>query len=107
MKYTRIFLLCFFAFLANQATAQKFGFIETERIVAKMPEYKEVQTELEKYGENWKKRLETLKKELDKMNGEYQVDEVLLTPEMQKTRKKAIFDKEEELNQSPRKNFWL
>ena len=39
--------------VANFAKAQKFGYIETQLIVEKMPEYKEVKAELDKYAENW------------------------------------------------------
>lgn len=97
MKLLRIVMIVMIALLANQAHAQKFGFIETEKIVAKMPEYKEVQKELEKYANNWKKRLENMKQDVDKMKEAYKADEILLTPEMQRARKDSIFQKEEEL----------
>lgn len=83
--------------VAHFAKAQKFGYIETEKIVEKMPEYKEVKQELEKFATSWQKRLKGMKDELDKMKGRFNADEVLLTPEMKKSRMDSITTKENEL----------
>ncbi|MGB0523220.1 MAG: OmpH family outer membrane protein [Flammeovirgaceae bacterium] len=79
------------------AKAQKFGYIETEVIVEKMPDYKEVKQELEKFATNWEKQLKKMKGAVDQMKDAYKVDEVLLTPEMKKLRLDSITIKENEL----------
>ena len=71
MKLKVLFWLTAISLFSVQAQAQKFGFIETERIVTKMPEYKEVQGELEKFAENWKKRLESMNNELMQMKTKF------------------------------------
>ena len=86
-------LLC----ITTLSHAQKFGYIETEKIVEKMPEYKEVKQELEKFTTNWQKRLKSMKGELDKMKDSFRAEEVLLTPEMRDARIDTITQKENEL----------
>jgi len=83
--------------VANFAKAQKFGYIETQKIVEKMPEYKEVKAEIEKYATSWQTRLQNMKGKLDQMKSNYKADEVLLTPEMKASRLDSISIQETEL----------
>jgi len=97
MKSKSILSILLLLLVATFANAQKFGYIETEVIVEKLAEYKEVKAELEKYATNWQKRLKSMKSDLDKIKDQYKADEVLLTPEMKEARLDTITNKENEL----------
>lgn len=76
--------------IAQLANAQRFGFIETQRILEKMPEYKEAQAELDQYAKRWEQELKKKRDKLYKMQDAYRAEELLLTPEMRKARQDSI-----------------
>ena len=87
------------------ARAQKFGYIDTEFIMSKMPEYAQAQTELSKLTETWQKEIEVQKKDLDKLYRTYQAEEVVLTEAMKKSRQEEILKKEQEIKAYESKQF--
>ena len=100
---------CAFAFLgllaAAPAQAQRLGYIDTEFIMGKMPEYAQAQTELNKLSDTWQKEIEFQKKDLDKMYHTYQAEEVVLTEPMKKKRQDEILKKEQEIKAYQTKQF--
>ncbi|MGI4864792.1 MAG: OmpH family outer membrane protein [Janthinobacterium lividum] len=101
--------LCAFAFLglltAAPAQAQRLGYIDTEFIMGKMPEYALAQVELNKISDTWQKEIEAQKKDLDKMYRNYQNEEVVLTEPMKKKRQDEILKKEQEIKAYQTKQF--
>lgn len=87
------------------ARAQKFGYIDTEFIMGKMPEYGQAQAELSKLTETWQKEIEVQKKDLDKLYRTYQAEEVVLTEAMKKSRQDEILKKEQEVKAYESKQF--
>jgi outer membrane protein len=94
-----LFLTFVIALSVQAAFAQKFGYVDSEFILSKMPAYTAAQKEVDKLSENWQKDIETRYKEIDKMYKSYQAEEVLLTEEMKKKRQDAIVDKEKEVKE--------
>jgi outer membrane protein len=68
------------------AHAQKFGWVDSEFIMAKMPEYGKAQQELALLSDTWQKEIEVQQKDLDKLYRNYQAEEVVLTEAMKKKR---------------------
>lgn len=101
--------LCAFAFLgllaAAPAHAQRLGYIDTEFIMTKMPEYAQAQVELDKLSATWQKEIEFQKKDLDKLYHNYQNEEVVLTEPMKKKRQDEILKKEQEIKAYQTKQF--
>jgi len=101
--------LCAFAFLglltAGPAQAQRLGYIDTEFIMSKMPEYAQAQTELNKLSDTWQKEIEVQQKDIDKMYRTYQAEEVVLTEPMKKKRQDEMLKKEQELKAYRTKQF--
>ena len=101
--------LCAFAFWgllgAGQAQAQRLGYIDTEFIMSKMPEYAQAQTELNKLSDTWQKELEVQKKDLDQLYRTYQAEEVVLTEPMKKKRQDELLKKEQEIKAYQTKQF--
>lgn len=82
---------------APTVSAQKFGYVDSEFIMSKMPAYAQAQTELNTLSGNWQKDIETQKKDLDKLYRTYQAEEVLLTEPMKKKRQDEILKKEQDI----------
>lgn len=89
--------LVFLSLFCCSLNAQKFGYIDSEYIMSKMPEYKELKTNLDNYLEKW---TTDIRKEYDAVNElkmKFQQEEILLTDDMKRERIKAIQEKEDQL----------
>lgn len=95
MKSLGLFLLVFVAGL--QASAQKFGYIDSEYILNKMPEYKKAEEAMTKLTEQWTRDVSAKYEEVAKLKVKYQQEEILLTQDMRAERQRAIEKAEEEL----------
>jgi outer membrane protein len=100
-----LFLVFLSSFLTQIAFAQKFGYVDSEFILSKMPAYTAAQKEVDKLSENWQKDIEARYKDIDKMYKSYQAEEVLLTEEMKKKRQNEIVEKEKEVKEYQKKIF--
>lgn len=105
MKKTIILL--FLALFSIQSFAQKFGYIDSEFITSKMPDYKKAQDEMEKYSEKWVLDVQGRYEELEKMRQQFQREEILLTPDMKRERQKALEDKEKEVKELNNRVFGM
>lgn len=75
---------------------QKFGYIDSEFILNKHPNYKLIQDELNQLGNEWKIEAQNLDKVIKEMYTLLKAEEVLLTEEMYKQRISNIKTKEKE-----------
>ncbi|MCU0356297.1 MAG: OmpH family outer membrane protein [Cyclobacteriaceae bacterium] len=103
----RIYLITIFflIFGLNFVHAQRFGYIDTDFILNKMPEYKKAQDEINRLSELWEKEIQELSKKIEGMYSAYQAEQVLLTEEMKKERLENIRTKEAELKEYQKKVF--
>lgn len=81
----------------SQTFAQKFGYIDTEYIMNKMPEYKKANETMNQFAEKWTKDLQAKYADVEKMKQKFQQEEILLTADMKKEKLAEIDKKEEEL----------
>ncbi|MCA8832191.1 OmpH family outer membrane protein [Hymenobacter pini] len=93
------------AAVPHQAQAQKFGYVDSEFVLSKMPAYTQAQQELNTLSANWQKDIETQKKDLDKLYRNYQAEEVVLTEAMKKKRQDEILKKEQDIKAYQNKIF--
>lgn len=91
----KIVLLWLMMLISGTLTAQKFGYVDSEYILNKHPDYKIVQQELEKLSEAWKKEAQSLDNEIKEMYTQLKAEEVLLTEEMYQNRLQEINKKQE------------
>lgn len=96
-------LLLFFGL--NFATAQKFGYFDSEFVLSKMPEYGKAQGEIDQLAAAWQKEIEDMQQKVDELYRVYQAEQVLLTEEMKQERLEAIKKKENELKDYQKKVF--
>ncbi|MFD2201482.1 OmpH family outer membrane protein [Shivajiella indica] len=93
-----LFLSGFFWILVAipQLSAQKFGYIDSEFLLNKHPDYKLIQDELAALSEEWKKEAQKLEQEIKEMYSSLKAEEVLLTEEMYQEKLAAIKDREKQ-----------
>lgn len=103
----RFFLFVFVVFASgpNFALGQKFGYIDTEFILSKMPEYQKAQSEIDQLSASWQKEIEEMQKKAEGLYTAYQAEQVLLTEEMKQERLAEIKKKETELKDYQKKVF--
>jgi len=96
-KLVAFVFICIFG--TQLSYAQKFGYVDSEFILSKMPAYASAQREVDKLSQNWQKDIEAKYQSIDKMYKSYQAEEVLLTEEMKKKRQNEILEKEKEVKE--------
>ena len=102
-KFLFLFLLT--AFVASAAQAQKFGYVNTEYILGKMPEYQKAQQEINIISEEWQKEIQEMYKTIEAKYNELQAEEVLLTKAMKDERIREIREMEQEVKAYQKKVF--
>jgi outer membrane protein len=75
---------------ASFVNAQKYGFINSEYILSKMPEYKEAKDRLDKMADRWTKEVEERNKILTQKKELFIKEEVLLPNEEKEKRQEEI-----------------
>ena len=93
-KSLKIVLLLLIMLQAGPLAAQKFGYIDSEYILNKHPDYKVVQGELAKLSADWKKEAQSLDQEIKELTTQLKAEEVLLTEEMYQQRLEDIKKKQ-------------
>jgi len=93
------------AFGLNFAIAQKFGYIDSDFILNKMPEYAKAQNEIDQLSSSWQKEIEEMQKKVEGLYSSFQAEQVLLTEAMKQERLDDIKKKETELKDYQKKVF--
>lgn len=100
-----LFTIFFLIFGLNFVNAQRFGYINTDFILNKMPEYAKAQEEINQLSEGWEKEIQGMAKKIEAMYSDLQAEQVLLTAEMKRERTTSIQKKEAELKEYQKKVF--
>ena len=95
-KSLKIVFLLLIMLSGSNLAAQKIGYIDSEYILNKHPDYKVVQDELENISAEWKKQAQGLDKEIKDLSTLLKAEEVLLTEEMYQQRLEQIKLKQKE-----------
>jgi len=98
------FLILFFV-ITNYSLAQKFAYVDTDYILAKIPEYNQAQDKLDNYSKGWQEEIEMTMQKIEKMYRSYQSEQILLTEEMKSAREDMIFAEEKKVQDLQIKYF--
>ena len=98
------FLILFFL-ITNYSIAQKFAYVDTDYILAKIPEYNQAQDKLDNYSKGWQEEIEMTMQKIEKMYRSYQSEQILLTKEMKRAREDMIFAEEKKVQDLQIKYF--
>ena len=105
MKKIIFLLILGLTLFGYETFAQKFGYIDTEFITSKMPEYKKVQQKIEEQSQQWVKEINQKQEDLNKLEREFKLEEVLLTEDLKQQRSLQIKIKDQELRSFQNKIF--
>ncbi|TXH26534.1 MAG: OmpH family outer membrane protein [Cyclobacteriaceae bacterium] len=95
----------FVIFGLNFVNAQRFGYIDTDFILKKMPEYGKAQEEINRLSALWEKEIQEMAKGIEAQYNTLQAEQVLLTDAMKKERLDAIKKKEADMKEYQKKVF--
>ncbi|REE01685.1 OmpH family outer membrane protein [Marinoscillum furvescens] len=90
MKKFPLLTILFLLFSAISVFGQKFGYVDTQYVLSRMPEYKEAQAEIEKLAKGWEAEIQEMYKQAEEMEAALKAEEVLLTAEMKEERRQEI-----------------
>lgn len=85
--------------------AQRFGIVDTELVLTKLPDYAQAQQQLDQLSRTWEGEIQALMSEADALRKAYEAEKVLLTEEMRNERLAAIKAKEDEAKQKQQLYF--
>ena len=100
-----VFTVLAIIFISMTSVAQKTGFVDTDYILSRIPEYKAAQAEIDKTSVDWQKEIELKYSEIDKLYKIYKAESVLLTDDMKKKRENEIINKEKEVKDLQKQRF--
>ncbi len=92
-------------FTVVTASAQKFGYVDTDFILSKIPEYRDAQQEIDKLSLAWQDEVQNMYKEIEGLYSALQAEEVLLTKDMRDERLASIRKKETDVREYQKKIF--
>jgi outer membrane protein len=91
--------------LSLHGYSQKFGYVDTNYILNKMPDYKIAQEEINKLSMGWQDEIQTQLKEIQGMYDALNAEEVLLTADMKNDRLSVIKKREQDIKEYQKKIF--
>ncbi|MBE2247033.1 MAG: OmpH family outer membrane protein [Candidatus Competibacteraceae bacterium] len=91
--------------IAGVSNAQKFAYVDTDYVLANLPEYTGAQKQINDISVKWQKEIEEKLSEVDKMYRDYQVEKILMSEEMRIKKEEEIIKKEKEAKELQKKRF--
>jgi outer membrane protein len=84
---------------------QKIGYVDTEYVLGEMPEYATVQQKLDKLEQQWRQEVQKKRKEVRRLEQEFEARELLYTEEERKRKQEAIDQARSEVEQLRQRYF--
>ncbi len=98
LKRSIVVLAVLMPCLSGSAQAQqKIGYVDSEYILGRTPEYTTIQQQLDRMAQDWQQELENRQEEVDEMFREYQARELLYTNEERQRKRQDIIRAEDEV----------
>jgi outer membrane protein len=98
-------LFLFGILFACYSQAQKIAFVDTDKILEKIPDYQSAQDKLNGLALQYQKEIQDKQKLLDDMNGSFQADKILLSQSMRQKRLEEITKVQEVLSDLRKNRF--
>ncbi|MDO4224409.1 MAG: OmpH family outer membrane protein [Bergeyella zoohelcum] len=99
------FIFFFALFLCGLFPAQKIGVVDTEYILAKLPQYKDAEQRLQSQIKSWEEEVQKLQSEYETKRSAFENEKVLLVGNQLKEREKEIQDLEKKVKTFIDKKF--
>ncbi len=95
-------VLLTFAFVlvtTAEAQEQKVGYVDTDYILSRIPEYQGVQQQLRQRAQEWRNQLNAMQQEIDRLKEDFEEKEILYTEELRKQKQQEIQNKVQQREQ--------
>jgi outer membrane protein len=96
MKRLVFFFFVIGSLIGPTCFAQKFGYIDTEFITSKMPEYQKIQVKMDELTKQYIKEIDVKKEEVSVLERAFKLEELLLTEDLRLQRLQQIKAKDQE-----------
>ncbi|MDX1618339.1 MAG: OmpH family outer membrane protein [Balneolaceae bacterium] len=73
-----------------QAQNQKIGYVDTDMILSRVPEYRGIDQQLRLLSQEWKKELDAMEQEIERLKEEFEAREILYTEDVRKQKQEEI-----------------
>ena len=100
-----LFIISCFISIGFATAAQRYAVIDSKYILEKLPDYKESQTRLDQFSDQWQQEIEKKQAELDRMYKDYDAEQVMLTDVLKKKREDELYNREKEVRDLQKKRF--
>ena len=106
-QYFRLFFtyLCIYLGTVTSLWAQKFGYIDSEYVLRKMPAYQAAMKQIDSLAKSWESSIQAKFSSIQEMEGSLNKELVLLTEEMIEDRRYQIKKKKQEVEEHKEKIF--
>ncbi len=101
----RVFFISLFFLLSIESKSQKFGYVNSDFILNKMPEYKEAMSEIDNLSKAWEKEVSEMYDVLEKKEIILKNEEILLTKEMYEEKRIQLDEEWKEVREYQQKVF--
>lgn len=103
-KKTALFLVIYLI-MTYPTFAQKFGYVDSDFVIKKMPSYEKAQQNLDNAAKKWNEDIQKIIQKADKLKSDFLSEELLLTDELKKEKQEEIKKIEEEARQLQNRTF--
>lgn len=87
------------SFIGSVSFAQKFGYVDAQKLMMEMPEVVQAQKELERFSKEKEMELQDMSTRFEQSVAQYQQDAPNLTPEIAQSREKELLEKQQIIQQ--------
>lgn len=95
----------FCSFTQQASAQQKIGYVNSEKVLAELPEAKQAQAQLEGVVKGWQDELEKMSKALQSKYEDYQKQQSMMNDATKQTKQKELVDEEQKINQYKQDKF--
>ena len=85
--------------------AQRYAIIDSKFIFENMPEYKQVQKQIDAQAAGWQKEIDAKQAALDKLYNDYDAESAMMSEALKRKKEDELFNREKELRDLQKKRF--
>ncbi len=100
-----IILIVIFLSVSFGVQAQRFCYVDAQKVLESIAEYKAAQAKLDQFASKWNQEIAQKYREIDELYRKYQADKVLLSDKAQEQRENEIIQKENEAQTFQKEKF--
>lgn len=105
MKIWHTLTLALISWGLQLLSAQKVGYVDTQALLERMPEYKAAEQEIERLTQQWQKEIDDIYARVEQLFQQYREQEPLMSPEMKRRKQDEIEAEERKARELQRKRF--